>query len=37
MFIDWTGPEDVLALCRQYLAEVQSVVSDGVVHGHLTR
>jgi hypothetical protein len=36
-FIDWTGPEDMLALCRQYLAEVQSVVSDGVVHGHLTR
>jgi hypothetical protein len=36
-FINWTGPEDVLALCRQYLAEVQCVVSDGVAHGHLTR
>jgi hypothetical protein len=35
-FTDWSGPEDVVTLCRLYLAEVQSVVSNGVAQGHLT-
>jgi len=35
-FSDWKGPEDVLALCSQYLAEVESIISDGVAKGHLS-
>ncbi len=36
-FADWTGPEDVPALCSTYLAVVEAVVSDGVVKGYLTK
>jgi hypothetical protein len=36
-FKDWTGPEDAISLCEQYLAEVQAIVSDGEVRGHLTK
>ena len=35
-FSDWKGPEDVLTLCSKYLAEVESVISDGIAKGHLS-
>jgi hypothetical protein len=34
-FVGWVGPEDVLALCQQYLKEVRAIISDGIVRGHL--
>ena len=36
-FSDWSGPEDVLALCEQYLADVRVVVAEGISIGHITR
>ena len=35
-FPDWPGKEDVLTLCAMYLAEVGSIVSDGVAKGFLS-
>jgi hypothetical protein len=34
-FPDWTGQEDVLQLCRDYVMAVESVVSDGRSKGFL--
>ena len=35
-FSDWTGPGDVIALCSTYLADLRSIVADGVAKGYLT-
>jgi hypothetical protein len=36
-FTDWNGSEDVVALCEQYLAEIQSIIDRGVEEGYLTQ
>jgi hypothetical protein len=36
-FKDWSGPTDAIGLCGQYLVEVQTIVSDGVARGYLTK
>ena len=36
VFADWAGPEDVIALCTRYLAEVRRIVTDGQARGLLT-
>jgi hypothetical protein len=36
VFRDWTGPEDVIALCARYLGEIKRIVTDGQVRGFLT-
>jgi hypothetical protein len=33
---DWSGPEDVITLCPMYLAELRSIVAEGVAKGFLT-
>jgi hypothetical protein len=35
-FDDWSGPEDVPTLCRQYLDELRRVVADGQAKGFIT-
>jgi hypothetical protein len=35
-FPDWTGQEDVLQLCRNYVAALEAVVNDGHSRGFLT-
>jgi len=35
-FQDWSGTEDVLALCEIYVNAVQSIVSDGRANGFLS-
>jgi hypothetical protein len=35
-FKDWPGPEDVIALCTRYLAEIRRIVDDGRVRGFLS-
>jgi hypothetical protein len=35
-FADWSGREDVIALCRSYLDELGSIVVDGQARGFLT-
>jgi hypothetical protein len=35
-FKDWAGPEDVVALCTRYLAEIRRIVDDGRVRGFLS-
>jgi hypothetical protein len=35
-FADWSGSDDVLTLCRQYLDELRAVVADGHTKGFLT-
>lgn len=36
VFKDWGGPEDVIALCTRYLAEIRRIVADGRALGFLT-
>jgi hypothetical protein len=35
-FLDWTGQEDVLQLCRDYVTALEAVVNDGYSRGLLT-
>ena len=35
-FKEWTGPEDTLALCARYLAEVRRIVDEGRTRGFLS-
>jgi hypothetical protein len=34
-FPDWTGNEDIITLCGDYLTEIRDVVNDGIALGHL--
>ena len=36
-FPDWTGTENVTALCSRYLTALEALVQDGLVKGFLTR
>lgn len=35
-FKDWAGPEDMIALCTRYLAEIRRIVDDGRARGLLS-
>jgi hypothetical protein len=35
-FSEWNGPEDIKALCRQYLSELEKIILDGQKQGFLT-
>ncbi len=35
-FQDWSGSEDAITLCEQYVNEVQAIVADGLATGFLT-
>lgn len=35
-FQDWSGTEDVIALCEMYVNEVQAIVADGQTNGFLS-
>lgn len=35
-FDDWTGSEDIFALCNQYLNELENIVADGKSKGFLS-
>ena len=35
-FDDWTGPDDVLSLCRKYVDDLKLFVQDGIDKGFLT-
>lgn len=35
IFRDWSGSEDVVALSRQYIKELNEIISDGVARGFI--
>jgi hypothetical protein len=35
VFPDWTGPEDVITLCQNYITDLQFVINDGQGKGLL--
>jgi hypothetical protein len=36
-FRGWSGPEDLLTLCRLYLAEIKRMVADGRTKGFVSQ
>jgi hypothetical protein len=35
-FFDWTGNEDIITLCKNYLDELEKFISDGQAAGYIT-
>ena len=35
-FSDWSGTEDIMTLCRMYIAELERFVKDGIASGFIT-
>jgi len=36
LFSDWTGSEDVVALCQKYIDELEKFIADGIKQGFIT-